>query len=161
MKKLIVLVLSLACLLSLVGCSQQEQQGTTNSDEIVPYDAMLNLEVKNGVFCFQRIATTPCIVYSNTPIADMAKGTMYNDRHDILSTIFQVMDGKDAVAEIPECVFSHYIYMFDNEHEDIPWHYRFAICSCGTVMITNNEELIATIQLTDDEVHSILDSLQE
>lgn len=40
----------------------------------VPYEAMLNLEVMDGKFRFQRIATTPCIVYSNTHISDMKKG---------------------------------------------------------------------------------------
>ncbi len=122
----------------------------------VPHDAMLNLEVWDGKFLFQRIATTPCIVYSNTPITDMSKGMMYNDRHDILTTIFQAMDGKDAVMDVPECDFSRYIYMFDNEREDIPWHYRFAICNCGTVMITNNDELICTIRLNEEELHSII-----
>ena len=133
------------------------------ADEIhdhVPYDAMLNLEVMDGKFRFQRIATTPCIVYSNTPINDMSKGTVFDDRHDILTTIFQAMDGKDAIMDTPECVFSHYIYMFDNEREDIPWHYRFAIHSCGAVMITNNEELICTIKLDEEEIKSVLNSFE-
>lgn len=121
----------------------------------VPYEAMLNLEVMDGKFRFQRIATTPCIVYSNTSITDMSNGTMYEDRHDILTTIFQAMDGKDAIMETSECVFSHYIYMFDNERENIPWYYRFAICNCGAVMITNNDELICTIILTEEEIQSI------
>lgn len=60
-----------------------------------------------------------------------------------------------------ECEFLYYIYMFDNEREDIPWHYRFAICNCGAVIITNNDELICTIELTDEEIQSILDSLQK
>lgn len=126
----------------------------------VPYDAMLNLEIMDGKFRFQRIATTPCIVYSNTPITDMSKGTVFDDRHDILTTIFQAMDGKDAIMATPECVFSHYIYMFDNEREDIPWHYRFAIHSCGAVMITNNEELICTIKLDEEEIQSVLNSFE-
>ncbi len=121
----------------------------------VPYESMLNLEIMDGKFRFQRIATTPCIVYSNTPITEMSKGTIYNDRHDILTSIFQAMDGKDAIRATSDCLFSHYIYMFDNEREKIPWHYRFAICTCGAVMITNNDELICTIQLTEEERRSI------
>ena len=128
----------------------------SHDDGIPPYDAMLNLEVWNGKFEFQRIATTPCIVYSNTPISDMSKGTVFEDRHDILTTIFQAMHGKDAIMDTPECEFSRYIYMFDNERENIPWHYRFAICNCGAVMITNNDELICTIKLTEEERRSII-----
>ena len=126
----------------------------------VPYDAMLNLEIMDGKFRFQRIATTPCIVYSNTPISDMSKGTIYDDRHDILTSIFRVMDGKDAIMDTSECEFSHYIYMFDNERENIPWHYRFAIHSCGAVMITNNEELICTIKLDEEGIQSVLNSFE-
>lgn len=133
--------------------------GEQNDDfyDHVPYEAMLNLEIMDGKLRFQRIATTPCIVYSNTPIAEMTKGTMYDGRHDILTSIFQATDGKDAIMDTSECIFSHYIYMFDNEREDIPWHYRFAICNCGAVMITNNNELICTIRLAAEEIQSILD----
>ena len=45
--------------------------------------------------------------------------------------------------------------MFDSERENIPWHYRFAICNCGAVMITNNDEQICTIQLTEEERRSV------
>ena len=124
----------------------------------VPYDSMLNLEIINGKFRFQRIATTPCIVYSNSPITDMSNGTMYDDRHDILTAVFRATDGKDAIMDTTECEFLHYIYMFDNEREDVPWHYRFAICSCGAVMITNNNQFLCTIEISDDELRTILDS---
>ena len=122
---------------------------------------MLNLEVMNGKFRFQRIATTPCIVYSNVPITEMSNGTLYDDGDDILTAVFNATDGKEAVLDTPECEFLHYIYMFDNEREDIPWHYRFAICDCGTVMITNNDELICTVKVSVEELQSILKSLQE
>ena len=138
-----------------VFCLVVGDDDNSHDDGIPPYDAMLNLEVWNGKFEFQRIATTPCIVYSNTPINDMSKGTVFEDRHDILTTIFQAMHGKDAIMDTPECEFSRYIYMFDNERENIPWHYRFAICNCGAVMITNNDELICTIKLTEEERRSI------
>ena len=124
----------------------------------VPYDSMLNLEIIDGKFRFQRIATTPCIVYSNSPITDMSNGTMYDVRHDILTAIFRATDGKDAIMDTTECEFLHYIYMFDNEREDVPWHYRFAICSCGAVMITNNNQFLCTIKISDDEIQTILDS---
>ena len=139
-----------------VFCLVVGDDDNSHDDGIPPYDAMLNLEVWNGKFEFQRIATTPCIVYSNTPINDMSKGTVFEDRHDILTTIFQAMHGKDAVMDTPECEFSRYIYMFDNERENIPWHYRFAICNCGAVMITNNDELICTIKLNEEELRSII-----
>ena len=168
MKKLIALGLVFICAFSLISCGQQAQgqqeattpnQSSKSDDEFhehVPYEAMLNLEVIDGKFRFQRIATTPCIVYSNAPISDMSKGMIYNDNHDILTSIFQATDGKDAIMDTPECEFSRYIYMFDNERENIPWHYRFAICNCGAVMITNNDELICTIQLTEEELRSII-----
>ena len=139
-----------------IFCLVVGDDDNSHDDGIPPYDAMLNLEVWDGKFLFQRIATTPCIVYSNTPINDMSKGTVFDDRHDILTTIFQAMHGKDAIIDTPECDFSRYIYMFDNERENIPWHYRFAICNCGAVMITNNDELICTIQLTEEELRSII-----
>ena len=139
-----------------VFCLVVGNDDNSHDDGIPPYDAMLNLEVWNGKFEFQRIATTPCIVYSNTPINDMSKGTVFEDRHDILTTIFQAMHGKDAIMDTPECVFSRYIYMFDNERENIPWHYRFAICNCGAVMITNNDELICTIKLNEEELRAII-----
>ncbi len=139
-----------------VFCLVVGDDDNSHDDGIPPYDAMLNLEVWNGKFEFQRIATTPCIVYSNTPINDMSKGTVFEDRHDILTTIFQAMHGKDAIMDTPECEFSRYIYMFDNERENIPWHYRFAICNCGAVMITNNDELICTIKLNEEELRSII-----
>ena len=139
-----------------VFCLVVGDDDNSHDDGIPPYDAMLNLEVWDGKFLFQRIATTPCIVYSNTPINDMSKGTVFEDRHDILTTIFQAMHGKDAIMNTPECEFSRYIYMFDSERENIPWHYRFAICNCGAVMITNNDELICTIKLTEEERRSII-----
>ena len=170
MRKLMALVLTMVCTLCLISCSQQGQQDSTNPTQPtqiddnffdhVPYDAMVKLEVIDGKFRFQRIATTPCMVYSNLPINDMSKGTMYNDRHDILTTIFQVMDGKNAIMDMYECDFSHYIYMFDNELEDVPWHYRFAICSCGVVNITNNDGFLCTIKISDDEAQILLDVLQ-
>ena len=124
----------------------------------VPYDSMLNLEIIDGKFRFQRIATTPCIVYSNAPINDMSKGTMYDDRHDILTAVFRATDGKDAIMDVTTCDFIHYIYMFDNEREDIPWHYGFAICDCGSIIITNNNRFLCTIKISDDEIQTILDS---
>ncbi|MBR5773413.1 MAG: hypothetical protein IKY44_01050 [Clostridia bacterium] len=167
MKKLLAVILVLLCALGVFGCSEGEIH------DHVPYDAMLNLEVWDGRFVFQRIATTPCIVYSNAAITDMSEGTMYEDNHDILTTIYQVTNGKDAAMDIPEdCInshsvestsfhsSSHYIYMFDNEREDVPWHYRFAICGCGTVMITNNDELLCTIELTDEEIQTILNAFK-
>ena len=129
----------------------------TNS---VPYDAMLNLEIMNGKFRFQRIAITPCIVYSDTPISDMADGNIYNDRHDILTTIFRAMDNKDAVMDSSKFDYSHYIYMYDSEREDVPWHYRFAISDSGTVMITNNDEFLCMITISEEEMQSVLNSLQ-
>ena len=129
----------------------------TNS---VPYDEMLNLEIMNGKFRFQRIAITPCIVYSDTPISDMADGTVYNDRHDILTTIFRAMDDKDAVMVSSESDCSHYIYMYDSVREDVPWHYRFAISDSGTVMITNNDEFLCMITISEEEMQSVLNSLQ-
>ena len=124
----------------------------------VPHDSMLNLEIIDGKFRFQRIATTPCIVYANTPITDMSKGTQYDDRHDILTAIFRATDGKDAIMDTTECDFLHYIYVFDNENEDASWHYRFAICNCGAVRITNNNELLCSIEISDDELQTILGS---
>ena len=141
-----------------IFCLVVGDDDSSHDDGIPPYDAMLNLEVWDGKFLFQRIATTPCIVYSNTPINDMSKGAVFEDRHDILTTIFQAMHGKDAIMNTPECEFSRYIYMFDNERENIPWHYRFAICNCGAVMITNNDELICTIKLNEEELRSIIPS---
>lgn len=154
MKKLLVIILALLCALGVFGCSK----GDINDH--VPYDAMLNLEVWDGKLVFQRIATTPCIVYSDAPITDMSEGTMYEDNHDILTTIFQVTNGKDAIIDYTDCFFSHYIYIFDNEHEDIPWHYRLAFHECGAMTITNNDELLCTIELTDEEIQTILNAFK-
>ena len=129
-------------------------------DDIPPHDALINLEIMDGKLRFQRIATTPCIVYSDTPISDMSKGTVYNDRHDILTTIFRAMDNKDAIMEASECEFSHYIYLFDKDFEDTLWNYRFAVCDCGAVMITNNDEFLCTIKITEEERQSVLNALK-
>ena len=148
--------------------SSENTQDTSNEkpqdshdifDAVPPREALLNLEIMDGKFLFQRIATTPRIVYSNTPISDMSKGMVYDDRHDILTVLFQATDNKDAITDLSECEFSHYIYLYDKDHEDAPWHYRFAICSCGAVMITNNDELLCTIKITDEERQSILNAL--
>ncbi|MBO4769736.1 MAG: hypothetical protein J5563_03015 [Clostridia bacterium] len=176
MKKRTFFALSiLICVLSMAGCFSMKSEPGPNATEShglpatesnddfhdhVPYDAMLNLEIMNGKFRFQRIATTPCIVYSNTPITDMTKGTVYNDRGDILTTIFRAMDNKDAVESPSECDFSHYIYMYDSERDDVPWHYRFAICDCGSVMITNNDELLCVIKISEEEIRSVLNAFQ-
>ena len=86
-----------------ISTAFEEQGGQTTQppedliDDIPPYDAMLNLIVMDGKFRFQRIATTPCIVYSDSAITDMENGTAYNDRHDILTTVFRAMDGKTAI----------------------------------------------------------------
>ena len=170
MKKLIVFACVCICVFSLAACRQRDQQDTTNptqsnnSDnsfhEGLPWDALLNLEIGNDKFLFQRIAVTPCIVYSTTPIAEMSEGTMYDDRHDILAAVFQATNGKEAVTDTPECEFSHYIYMFDKENEDVPWHYRFAFCDCGAVMITNNDELLCTVRIEKSELQTILDTLK-
>ena len=133
---------------------------TGTYDDIPPLDALINLEIMDGKLRFQRIATTPCIVYSDTPISDMSKGTVYNDRHDILTTIFRAMDNKDAIMEASECEFSHYIYMFDKDFEDALWNYRFAVCDCGAVMITNNDEFLCTIKITEEERQSVLNALK-
>lgn len=149
-----------------VSVSEGEGPGAPASDpselrdEIPPYYALLNLEVMNGKFVFQRIATAPRIVYSDKPVADMTKGVVYDDRHEILTTIFQAMNGKDAVQDVPECEFSHYVYMYDKDDESIPWHYRFAVCECGAVMITNNDELLCTIKISAEEMRSVLDTFK-
>ena len=171
MKKLMVLACVCICLFSLAACRQQDQQDTTNPTqspnadntfhEQPPWGAMLNLEIGNGKFLFQRIATTPCIVYSNTPITEMSEGTMYDDRDDILTSVFKITNGKEVVTDTPECAFSHYIYMFDKEDENVPWHYRFAFCDCGAVMITNNDELLCTIRIEKSELQTILDAFKE
>lgn len=123
------------------------------------YDSLLNLEVWGDKFVFQRIATTPCIVCSNVPIDDMSKGTIYEDRHDILTSFFRAMNGKEVVTNTFECDYLYYVYMFDAEDPDIPWHYRFAICDCGAVLITNNDEPLCSIMLDTQEIQSILSSL--
>lgn len=124
---------------------------------VVPYDEMLRLEVADGKLIFQRIATTPCIVYARAPISDMWQ--VFEDRHDVLTAIFQAMNGKPAIMDTPECIFQHYIYMFDNEREDVPWHYSIAISDCGAVVIKNNDALICSIKLTTEEIQSILSML--
>ena len=145
--------------LSTAGDAQTDQPDDSVIDE-PPYDALLNLEIMIGKFRFQRIATTPCIVYSDTAITDMKNGTVYENRFDILMAVFKAMDGKSAGSDASECDFSHYIYMFDNEDDTIPWHYRFAICDSGTVLITNNDEFLCTIEISKEEIQSILDSLK-
>ena len=167
MKHTVAFILILLSIFCICGCSNKPSEPPASSDSLVPYppehfndhvpyDAMFNLEVMNGQFVFQRIATTPCIVYSTVPIIEMSDGVMYNDRHDILTALFGAMNGKDVRTSDSDCEFSSFIYMFDNEREMIPWHYRFALCDCGTVKITNNDELLCTIKLTDAEIKSIL-----
>ncbi len=167
MKTTVAFILISLCIFGICGCGNQTTEPPVSPgssvpyppehfNDHVPYDAMFNLEIMNGQFVFQRIATTPCIVYSTVPITEMSDGVMYNDRHDILTALFGAMNGKDANTNDPECEFSTYIYMFDNEREMIPWHYRFAICYCGTVKITNNDELLCTIGITDTELQSVL-----
>lgn len=171
-RTLSILIVLLLCLFA--GCDDvtfpsDDFQTTNNTADVainsgdefheqVPPEAELNLEVMGGKFRFQRIATTPCIVYSNAPIIDMADGTMYNDGHDILTAIFRATDGKDAIFDTYECEFLHYIYMFDNENEAASWHYRFAICDCGAVTITNNNELVCSIEISEEEIQTILNS---
>lgn len=125
-----------------------------------PYDQLLSLEVWADKLVFQRIATTPCIVYSNSPISDMTKGTTYEDRNDILTAFFKIMNGKEVTTDTSDCDYIHYVYMFDDKFEDALWHYMFAICDCGMVMITNNDEPLCSIMLDKQEIQSILNSLE-
>lgn len=152
------------------NCDPESQQNFSRYEDVfcliveeaigvVPYDEMLRLEVSDGKLVFRRIATTPCIVYADAPISEMSQGKMYDDRHDILTTVFQAMNGKTAIMDTPECIFQHYVYMFDNEREDVPWHYSFAISDCGAVLIKNNNALICSIKLTTEEIQSILSVL--
>lgn len=173
MKRIFVTAICVVMVLALLSGCMSQQESSDNSeiqysnensqvkiyDEAPPWDALLNLEIMNAKFRFQRIATTPCIVYSDTPISDMSKGTLYADRYDILTTMFNAMDNKDANVSTSECEFSHYFYLFDNQFEDAPWHYRFAFCDCGAVMITNNNEFLCSIKISNEELQSILNVL--
>ena len=163
MKRIFTFFLTALFLMAFTGCTPPQSQSGTESpffEEMTPRDAELNLEIIDGKFRFQRIATNPYIVYSDTPITDMTQGTLYKDRHDILTTIFRATEGKEAIIDSPECDFTHYIYMFDGTSENIPWHYRFAIHDRGTVMITNNDELLCTVEISEEELQTILNAFR-
>lgn len=174
MKRIPAIALSVMLLISLLSACAASRRPPENGpepsaevprdglpdEEIVPYDAELNLEVMQGKFRFQRIATTPRIVYSDRPITDMGDGTAYENRHDILTTLFRAADGKEAAAEMPDCAFTHYLYLYDGRNGDVPWHYRFAFCGCGAAVISNNDEFLCAIRLSEEELRSVLDALQ-
>ena len=167
--KRIALILSLALFLILAaGCSREpgelrpedaDEGSEVDFFDMPPGDALLNLEIINGQFRFQRIAATPCIVLSGTPLPlyQLSKGTAYEDRHDILTAFFKAMDGKDPGEDPTGCVFSRYVYMYDSQNGEVPWHYCFALCSCGKVLISNNNIPMCAIKLSAEELKSVLD----
>ena len=170
MKRTLLVLLLAFCLLLAAGCAEgsasPSPSGLSTTEETddfhdhVPYEAMLHLEVMDGKFRFQRIATTPRIVYSTSPITDMTEGKVYDGRHDVLTAVFKATDGKDALTEEPQVSFSHFIYMYDAEREDVPWHYGFAIGDGGEVVITNNGEFLCAVKISGEEMRSILNAFQ-
>ena len=136
---------------------------TTDPDSIKPDDeidsplgSMLKFEIIDEKLRCQTVPSASRIVYSH--ISDMSKETVYDNRYDIINVIFQSMDGKTAILDTYECVFLHYVSMFDSENPSSDL-YEFKICDCGAVTIIKNNKLLCSIEISDEELQMILDSL--
>ena len=87
----------------------------------------------------------------------MSKETAYDNRYDIINVIFQAMDEKTAILDTYECEFLHYIYLFDSENDS--WSYKIMLCDCGAVTIIGNDDFLCSIEISNEELQMILDSL--
>ena len=138
------------------------QHYTTDPDSIKPDDeidsplgSMLKFEIIDEKLICQTVPSASRIVYSH--VSDMSKETVYDNRYDIINVIFQAMDGKTAILDTYECEFLHYIYLFDSENDS--WSYKIMLCDCGAVTIIGNDDFLCSIEISNEELQMILDSL--
>ena len=125
---------------------------------VPPYDAQLEILCTNGKLVFSRIATTPR-VRADLPSyeGDGRVVKEFTDRHDIISALFRAMDGKEAIHAIE--FVPNYQLLLSGQHEDEPWHYLIEISDDGMVSVSNNGEPIGLIQISGEELQSILKTL--
>lgn len=166
MKRIFVTALTIAVsIVILTGCavlqkpSENEESHADDSTfgDVVPYDAQLEIACVGGKLVFSRIATTPRVRASRPPF-DETCITNYEDKHEIILVLFQIMDEKEAVEE-HESLPTLQLLLY-GQNDDEPWHYLFEIGTDGLVRVSNNGELICCIQISEEELQSIIQVLE-
>lgn len=124
---------------------------------MVPYDAQLEIICSEGKLLFSRIATTPRVRAGRPPF-DITCVWNYEYEPEIISTLFQVMNDKE-ITEDHELLPTLQLLLY-GQNDDEPWHYLFNIGTDGLVKVTNNDELICCIQISEEELQIILQVLK-
>lgn len=165
MKRVFVTALTIVVsIVILTGCtvlqkpSEKEENHTNDNTfgDVVPYDAQLEIVCAGGKLVFSRIATTPRVRAGRPPF-DETFITRYENKHEIISELFQIMDGKEVTEEHESLPTLQLLLYGQNDNE--PWHYLFEIGTDGLVRVSNNGDLICCIQISEEELQSIIQVL--
>ena len=164
MKRIFAAILSLIISLAFItGCAVRQEPSTgkgngtsEHSEEIVPYDAQLEIICANGKLIFSRIATTPRVRVGRPPFDETCIIT-HEDKHEIISALFQAMNGKETVEQ-HESLPTLQLLLYGQD-DDEPWHYLFEIGTEGLVRVSNNGDLICYVQISEEELQSIIQVL--
>lgn len=126
-----------------------------NREASPPYDAQLEIVCTNGKLIFSRIATTPRVWVEMSNPDKTVK--VFEDKHDIISALYHAMDGKEAIGAVE--LTPSYQLLLSGQTDEEPWHYLLEISTDGDVRISNNGELLCYIQISEEELQSILQIL--
>ena len=159
MKKLIILVFVVVCVLNLFACNQSQVTDDTKSDihdglqDASPKEYFQVLKNDNGVIVFSVIAGLPQAKYTYKDAdAEAYVGiALNNENGEINSLLFDLLHGKSTISDEETNAFTHSIsmtcsYTSDDGYSEITVIYEFKWTSTSNaITIFKNNTIVGTV----------------
>ena len=171
MKKLILLVFVVVCVLNLFACNQSQVTDDTKSDiheglqDSSPKEYFQVLKNDNGVIVFSVIAGLPQAKYTYKDGEEYVGIALNNENGEINSLLFDLLHGKSTISDEEPNAFTHSIsmtcsYTSDDGYSEITVIYEFKWTSTSdAITIFKNNTIVGTVLLSNEEMSMFKNNL--
>ena len=173
MKKLIILVFVVVCVLNLFACNQSQVTDDTKSDihdglqDASPKEYFQVLKNDNGVIVFSVIAGLPQAkyTYKDADAEEYVRIALNNENGEINSLLFDLLHGKSTISDEETNAFTHSIsmtcsYTSDDGYSEITVIYEFKWTSTSNaITIFKNNTIVGTVLLSNEEMSMFKNNL--
>ena len=162
MKKLIVLVFVVVCVLNLFACNQSQVKSDIHEglQDAPPKEYFQVLKNDNGVIVFSVIAGLPQAkyTYKDADAEEYVGIALDNENGEINSLLFGLLNGKSTISDEETNAFTHSIsmtcsYTSDDGYSEITVIYEFKWTSTSNaITIFKNNTIVGTVLLSNEEM---------